>query len=84
LQSYVGTYESDGQDRLRITVTLEREQLYVQVGGQDATPMFAHSETKSFPKGVTNRWVEFVPGGNQKEMRIVITQSGREFRARRP
>jgi hypothetical protein len=82
LQAYVGTYESEGQDPLTSIVSLKGGQLYIEVNGQPPTPLFAQSETRFFPSGLTNRWVEFVPS-ESTGLQLVIQQSGREYRARR-
>jgi len=60
LRTYVGTYDFDAREGLKISVRLEGEQLKMQVPGQPEIALIARSERVFVPGAVSDRWIEFV------------------------
>jgi CubicO group peptidase (beta-lactamase class C family) len=80
LEKLVGVYGIT--DDVAVTVTQDKEQLYVQLTGQDAFPIYAESETLFFLK-VVDAQVEFVPDADGKISKVYLLQDGNRTEAMR-
>ena len=80
LSQYVGTYKlAPGAD---VTITLEGDQLYTRITGQQKFPMFPESETKFFLK-VVDATNEFLKNDKGIVTHIVLRQENNETKAAR-
>lgn len=59
LRSYVGTYAVGPPNYMSMTITMDREQLTIEMGGQPKTSLVPVSETRFLLAGGTGDWVEF-------------------------
>ncbi len=73
LQRYIGTYASPERPELTSRITLETDQLMIQVGGQPKIPLFAESETGFFLK-VVDAQIEFVKNAGGEITDLLIHQ----------
>lgn len=80
LQQYVSTYEIEKDFEMK--VTLENEQLYVQLTGQSALPIFAESETLFFLK-VVDAQLQFEPNDTNEIVKVYLLQNGNKIEAKR-
>jgi CubicO group peptidase (beta-lactamase class C family) len=80
LARYVGTYKlAPGAD---VTITLEGNQLFTQITGQQKFPMYPESETKFFLK-IVDATNEFIKDDKGAVTHIVLRQGNNETRAAR-
>jgi hypothetical protein len=75
LAQYVGVYRLN--DSYELAVTLESDQLFAQITGQGALPIFAESDNEFYYR-VVDADLRFERGANGSLSAAVITQSGRE------
>jgi CubicO group peptidase (beta-lactamase class C family) len=80
LAQYAGVYEL--KPGVKVTMTLEGDQLMTQITGQPKFPLFAESETRFFLK-VVDAQVEFVKDAQGAITHLVIHQGGRDTNAQR-
>ncbi len=80
LEAYVGVYEAAPQ--VHFTVTLEGGQLFVQLTGQPAFPVFAEAEDEFFVT-LVDAQISFVRDGAGEVTELVLHQLGRDIPARR-
>ncbi len=81
LASYVGEYGIN--PKVSMTVTLDGDQLNVQLTGQSKYPVYAESPTKFFVRAVEAQ-IEFTKDADGKVTGLVLRQqSGREIKASR-
>ncbi len=80
LEAYVGLYEETPQ--AQFTVTLESGQLFVQLTGQPAAPVFAESEDEFFYT-LVDAQISFVRDSTGEVTQLVLHQMGRDTPARR-
>ena len=77
LAQYVGVYRlSDDYD---LVVTLEHDQLFAQITGQGALPIFAETPTEFYYR-VVNASLRFERGEDRAVSAVVLAQAGRETR----
>jgi CubicO group peptidase (beta-lactamase class C family) len=76
LEKYVGEYQL--APTFSIVVTREAGQLFLQATGQSKLPIYAESETEFFLKAVDAR-ITFVRGSNDRAVRLVLHQGGRDL-----
>ena len=79
LARYVGTYAP--APGLNFTVTLEGDQLMLQVHGEKH-PIFPESQTRFFPKDADVE-IEFFPDGKGQTSYLILYQGGQEHKAPR-
>lgn len=82
LQRYVGTYVLQSPPGLTNHVTLEADQLSMQMTGQPKIPVFAESETKFFLK-VVEAQVEFAKNDQGEVTDLIIHQNGMKIKMAR-
>jgi CubicO group peptidase (beta-lactamase class C family) len=80
LQKFVGIYEAE--KTLQITISLEKNQLFVQLTGQNAYPIFAQSELLFFLK-VVDAQIEFVLGEKGEIVSLFVVQNGSKLVAKK-
>jgi CubicO group peptidase (beta-lactamase class C family) len=80
LEQYVGTYEI--QPGVNMMITLEGDQLFTQVTGQQKFPLFAESETKFFLKIVDSQH-EYIKNSEGVVTHVIIRQGPNEIKAPR-
>ncbi len=80
LEAYVGVYEATPQ--AQFTVTLEGDQLFVQLTNQPAAPVFAESEDEFFYT-LVDAQLGFVRDSSGDVTQVVLHQNGRDVPARR-
>jgi hypothetical protein len=80
LSQYVGVYEL--APKVNMMITLEGNQLMVQVSGQPKAPIFASSETKFFYK-VVDAQIEFFKNEKGAVSHLVLYQNQQEMKATR-
>ena len=80
LEAYVGVYEAAPQ--AQITVTLEGGQLFMQMTGQLALPVFPESEDEFFLT-VVDAQISFVRDGSGEVTQLIQHQNGRDIPWRR-
>ena len=73
LAEYVGVYERSGA---QFTVTLEDEQIFVQITGQQALPAFASSKDEFFLR-VVDAQISFGRDSGGAVNQLVLHQNGR-------
>lgn len=80
LQKLVGTYEID--KALAVNITLQNNQLFAQLTGQQALPLFAESELFFFLK-VVDAQIEFTKNEQGEIVKLTIFQNGNTLAATR-
>lgn len=75
LAEYVGVYERSGA---QFTVTLEDEQIFVQITGQQALPAFASSKDEFFLR-VVDAQISFGRDSGGAVNQLVLHQNGRDI-----
>jgi len=80
LEAYVGVYEAAPQ--VHFTVTLEGGQLFVQLTGQPAFPVFAEAEDEFFVT-LVDAQISFVRDGAGEVSEVILHQNGRDIPWRR-
>jgi Domain of unknown function (DUF3471) len=81
LSRYVGVYQMDSGANMLIT--LENNQLFSNLGNQQAIPIFPESKTMFFPK-VVNAEIEFTKDDGQgRPTELILHQNGRNMVAKR-
>jgi CubicO group peptidase (beta-lactamase class C family) len=80
LKQYVGTYEI--QPGVDVMITLEGNQLFTQVEGQQKFPLFAESENKFFLKVVDSQH-EYIKNDKGVVTHVIIHQGPNEIKAPR-
>ncbi|MBP9741064.1 MAG: serine hydrolase [Chitinophagaceae bacterium] len=78
LQKFVGVFEI--QESMEVTVSLKSNQLFVQLTGQNAFPVFAESELSFFLKAVEAQ-VQFQLNDKQEVISLVLLQGGNKIKA---
>lgn len=78
LQKFVGVFEI--QESMEVTVSLKSNQLFVQLTGQNAFPVFAESELSFFLKAVEAQ-VQFQLNDKQEVTSLVLLQGGNKIKA---
>ncbi len=78
LQKFVGVFEI--QESMEVTVSLKSNQLFVQLTGQNAFPVFAESELSFFLKAVDAQ-VQFQLNDKQEVISLVLLQGGNKIKA---
>ena len=78
LQKFVGVFEI--QESIEVTVSLKSNQLFVQLTGQNAFPVFAESELSFFLKAVEAQ-VQFQLNDKQEVTSLVLLQGGNKIKA---
>ena len=80
LKEFVGTYRlAPGVD---IAITLESDQLMLQVTGQPKFSLYAETETRFFLKAVDAQ-IDFVKGSNGVVTSLILHQNGQDHKAER-
>lgn len=79
LDMYVGKYQLN--EEVNVTVTQEKDQLYLQATGQSKIPIFPEEEDKFFMK-VADVQITFVREEG-KITELIVHQSGRDLHAKR-
>jgi hypothetical protein len=80
LEQYVGTYEI--RPGVNVIITMEGNQLFTQVTGQEKIPLFAESETKFFLKIVDSQH-EYLKNDKGVVTHVIIRQGPNEIKAPR-
>jgi CubicO group peptidase (beta-lactamase class C family) len=75
LQNYVGEYLHES---ITATVTLEGNQLYIQLTNQPKFPVFAESESRFFLK-VVDAQLDFVKDASSKITKATLHQNGQDI-----
>ncbi|MBP9215093.1 MAG: serine hydrolase [Chitinophagaceae bacterium] len=78
LQKFVGVFEI--QESIEVTVSLKSNQLFVQLTGQNAFPIFAETELSFFLKAVDAQ-VQFQLNDKQEVTSLVLLQGGNKIKA---
>lgn len=76
LEAYVGIYEV--RPEIQFTVTLEDGQVFAQITGQQALPIFAASEDEFFYRAVDAQ-ISFVRDAAGEVSQLVLHQNGRDI-----
>ena len=76
MEAYVGVYEA--RPGAQMTVTLEDGQLFVQLTGQPALPVFAESEDEFFLT-IVDAQISFVRAGAGDVTEVILHQNGRDI-----
>jgi uncharacterized protein YneR len=80
LQKFIGVYEI--QPGFEITISTDKDQLFAQLTGQDALPIFAENETQFFLK-VVDAQIHFVPNETGAITGLVLLQNGNKIEGKR-
>jgi CubicO group peptidase (beta-lactamase class C family) len=80
LQKFVGTYEV-GKD-FEIKISLDKDQLFIQMTGQNAFPIFAESEMLFFLK-VLDAQIQFEKNEKGEISNLFLLQNGNKIEAKR-
>jgi CubicO group peptidase (beta-lactamase class C family) len=80
LTSYVGTYQL--APKVRMTMTLDGDQMMTQLSGQQKLQVFPEADGKFFLK-VVNAQLEFLKDANGKVTDAILHQNGRDQKAPR-
>ena len=80
LQKFAGAYEIE--KGFELNISLDKDQLFVQLTGQNAFPIFAESEMFFFLK-VVDAQIQFVKGENEEISRLFLLQNGNKIEAKR-
>lgn len=80
LESYVGRYEITPE--FLITVTREKDRLFVEPSGQEKFEIFAESESKFFLK-INDALLEFVKDSSGKVTKVILIQGTRKTEAKK-
>jgi predicted alpha/beta superfamily hydrolase len=79
-QKFVGTFEI--QKDLDIKFILENDQLYAQLTGQNAIPIYPESETEFFYK-ILNAQIQFIKNGKGDFDHMILLQDGEKYEGKR-
>jgi hypothetical protein len=80
LQKFVGTYEIEKD--FEIKITLEKDQLFTQLTGQNAYPIFAESDMLFFLK-VVDAQIQFEKNEKGEISSLFLLQNGNRIEAKR-
>lgn len=80
LQKFVGNYVIE--EGLEMKISLQKEQLYTQLTGQNAIPIFAESDLNFFLK-VVDAQLQFVLNEQGKIVKAILLQNGNQTEAKR-
>jgi CubicO group peptidase (beta-lactamase class C family) len=80
LQKFVGTYEIEKD--FEIKITLEKDQLFTQLTGQNAYPIFAESDMLFFLK-VVDAQIQFEKNEKGEISNLFLLQNGNRIEAKR-
>jgi CubicO group peptidase (beta-lactamase class C family) len=80
LQKFIGTYEI--QKGVEMKITLDNDQLFAQLTGQSAFPIFAKTATEFFLK-VVDAQLQFVKDDEGNFSSVILLQNGRKTEAKR-
>jgi CubicO group peptidase (beta-lactamase class C family) len=80
LQRFVGTYEVEKDFELKIT--LEKDQLFTQLTGQEAFPIFAENDLLFFLK-VVDAQLQFEKNDKDEIVKVYLLQNGNKIEAKR-
>lgn len=80
LEKYAGVYEIE--EGVTLTVTKEKEQLFVRLTGQNAFPIFPESELLFFLK-VVDAQLQFAKDEAGKMISVTLLQNGQQINAKR-
>lgn len=80
LQKFVGTYEVEKE--FEIKISLEKDQLFTQLTGQSAFPIFAESDMQFFLK-VVDAQLQFEQNEKGEIVKIFLLQNGNKIEAKR-
>lgn len=80
LQKFVGVYEI--QAGFEITISTDKDQLFAQLTGQNAFPIFAETETLLFLK-VVDAQIQFVPNETGAITSLFLLQNGNKIEGKR-
>ncbi|MFN3969477.1 serine hydrolase [Flavobacterium sp.] len=80
LQKFIGVYEI--QPGFEITISTDKDQLFAQLTGQQALPIFAENETQFFLK-VVDAQIHFVPNETGAINGLVLLQNGNKIEGKR-
>lgn len=80
LQKFVGIYEI--KEGGGFNISLDKDQLFAQLTGQDAFPIFAESDTSFFLKVVDAR-IQFIKNGNEEITGLILFQNGNKLEAKK-
>jgi uncharacterized protein len=79
-QKFVGTYKT--QKGFNVKIFLEKDQLYAQLTGQNAFPIYAESETEFFYKIVIAQ-IQFIKNEKGDFDRMILLQDGEKYEGKR-
>lgn len=80
LQKFIGTYEL--QPGFEMKISTDKDQLFAQLTGQNAFPIFAENETQFFLK-VVDAQIHFVPNETGAITGLVLLQNGNKIEGKR-
>lgn len=80
LQKFAGVYEI--QKGVELNISLDKDQLFVQLTGQNSFPIFAESEISFFLK-VVDAQIQFVKNENEEISSLFLLQNGNKIEAKR-
>ncbi|MGL2964236.1 serine hydrolase [Flavobacterium sp. RSB2_4_14] len=80
LQKFVGTYEVEKE--FEIKISLDKDQLFIQLTGQNAFPIFAESEMLFFLK-VVDAQIQFEKNEKGEISNLFLLQNGNKIEAKR-
>lgn len=80
LQKFIGVYEI--QPGFEVTISTDKEQLFAQLTGQNALPIFAENETQFFLK-VVDAQIHFVKDEAGAIASLVLLQNGNTIEGKR-
>jgi CubicO group peptidase (beta-lactamase class C family) len=80
LQKFVGTYEVEKD--LEIKITLDKDQLFAQLTGQNTYPIFAENEMSFFLK-VVDAQIQFEKNNKGEISNLFVFQNGNKIEAKR-
>ncbi len=80
LQKFVGTYEVEKE--FEIKISLDKDQLFTQLTGQKAYPIFAESEMQFFLK-VVDAQLQFEQNEKGEIVKLFLLQNGNKTEAKR-
>ena len=80
LQKFVGIYEVEKE--FEIKISLEKDQLFTQLTGQNAFPIFAESDMQFFLK-VVDAQLQFEQNEKSEIVKLFLLQNGNKIEAKR-
>jgi CubicO group peptidase (beta-lactamase class C family) len=80
LQKFIGTYEVENE--FEIKITMDNNQLFTRLTGQNAFPIFAESERLFFLK-VVDAQIQFEQNENGEIFKLFLLQNGNKVEAKR-